>query len=47
MGKKVPGYTEIDTRDNLVIACADGRALLATLGITGELIHTPGHSDDA
>ena len=43
----MPGYTEIDTRDNLVIACADGRALLATLGITGQLIHTPGHSDDS
>ncbi len=46
-GRKMPGYTEIDTRDNLVIAPADGRALLATLGITGELIHTPGHSDDS
>jgi glyoxylase-like metal-dependent hydrolase (beta-lactamase superfamily II) len=44
--RTMPGYTEIDTRDNLVIACADGRALLATLGISAELIHTPGHSDD-
>jgi ribonuclease/clavin/mitogillin len=46
-GRTMPGYTEIDTRDNLVIACADGRALLASLGITGELVHTPGHSDDS
>jgi glyoxylase-like metal-dependent hydrolase (beta-lactamase superfamily II) len=45
--RTMPGYTEIDTRDNLVIACADGRALLAGLGIAGDLIHTPGHSDDS
>jgi ribonuclease/clavin/mitogillin len=45
--RTMPGYTEIDTRDNLVIACADGRALLRRLGIAGELIHTPGHSDDS
>jgi glyoxylase-like metal-dependent hydrolase (beta-lactamase superfamily II) len=45
--RTMPGYTEIDTRDNLVITCADGRALLRTLGIAGELIHTPGHSDDS
>jgi endoribonuclease LACTB2 len=45
--RTMPGYTEIDTRDNLVNACADCRALLGTLGIAGELIHTPGHSDDS
>jgi glyoxylase-like metal-dependent hydrolase (beta-lactamase superfamily II) len=45
--RTMPGYTEIDTRDNLVIACAESRALLGTLGIDGELIHTPGHSDDS
>jgi len=40
-------FTPIDTHDNLEVACADSRALLATLGISGELIHTPGHSDDS
>jgi endoribonuclease LACTB2 len=45
--RTMPGYTEIDTGDNLVITCADSRALLETLGIGGELIHTPGHSDDS
>jgi glyoxylase-like metal-dependent hydrolase (beta-lactamase superfamily II) len=45
--RTMPGYTEIDTRDNVVISCADSRSLLATLGIDGELIHTPGHSDDS
>jgi endoribonuclease LACTB2 len=45
--KTMPGYTEIDPRDNLVIACSESRALLATLGLAGELIHTPGHSDDS
>jgi glyoxylase-like metal-dependent hydrolase (beta-lactamase superfamily II) len=45
--RTMPGYMEIATRDNVVIACADSRALLASLGISGELIHTPGHSDDS
>jgi endoribonuclease LACTB2 len=40
-------FTPITMSDNLEVACADSRALLATLGIEGELIHTPGHSDDS
>lgn len=40
-------FTPINTGDNLEVACADSRALLATLGLSGELIHTPGHSDDS
>ena len=40
-------FTPINTGDNLEVPCADSRALLATLGIAGELIHTPGHSDDS
>ena len=30
-----------------VIACAESRALLARLGIAGEILPTPGHSDDS
>ncbi len=45
--KPTDSYTEIETHDNLMIACADSRALLATLGIRGQIIHTPGHSDDS
>jgi glyoxylase-like metal-dependent hydrolase (beta-lactamase superfamily II) len=40
-------YTEITAHDNTVISCAQSRALLAGLGIDGEIIHTPGHSDDS
>jgi endoribonuclease LACTB2 len=40
-------FTPINTGDNFEVAGAESRALLATLGISGELIHTPGHSDDS
>jgi endoribonuclease LACTB2 len=40
-------YTDITTDDNVVISTADSRAFLAKLGITGEIVHTPGHSDDS
>ena len=40
-------YTEISSHGNLVTSCADSRALLASLGIGGQLVHTPGHSDDS
>jgi glyoxylase-like metal-dependent hydrolase (beta-lactamase superfamily II) len=40
-------YTDIATHDNLVVSIADSRVVLATLGIDGEFVHTPGHSDDS
>jgi ribonuclease/clavin/mitogillin len=40
-------YVAITLHDNIVIACAESRALLARLGIAGEILHTPGHSDDS
>jgi glyoxylase-like metal-dependent hydrolase (beta-lactamase superfamily II) len=40
-------YVAITLHDNVVIACGESRALLARLGITGEILHTPGHSDDS
>jgi glyoxylase-like metal-dependent hydrolase (beta-lactamase superfamily II) len=40
-------YTDITTDDNVVIATADSRAFLGRLGIAGEIVHTPGHSDDS
>ncbi len=40
-------YVEIDLKDNIVITLADSRAFLAKLGIQGEIIATPGHSDDS
>ena len=45
--KPADNYTEITTHDNVVISCADSRALLAEIGIAGEVVHTPGHSDDS
>ena len=45
--KPADNYTEITTRDNVVISCAESRAFLAKIGIDGEILHTPGHSDDS
>lgn len=40
-------YTKIVTTDNRVVALDDSRAFLASIGLAGELVHTPGHSDDS
>ena len=40
-------YTPIRAGGNLVLRCADSRAKLAALGIAGEVVPTPGHSDDS
>jgi glyoxylase-like metal-dependent hydrolase (beta-lactamase superfamily II) len=40
-------YVEITTDDNVVISCDESRPLLAGIGIAGEILHTPGHSDDS
>jgi endoribonuclease LACTB2 len=45
--KPADHYTEITTHDNVVITCAASRSFLANLGIAGEIVHTPGHSDDS
>jgi len=45
--KPVDNYTEITTHDNIVIPISDSRAFLAEIGIAGEILHTPGHSDDS
>ena len=45
--KPVDRYTEITTSDNVVISTAASRELLSGLGIPGEIVHTPGHSDDS
>jgi glyoxylase-like metal-dependent hydrolase (beta-lactamase superfamily II) len=38
-------YVDITPDDNVVISCDDSRRVLAELGIAGEILHTPGHSD--
>jgi ribonuclease/clavin/mitogillin len=40
-------FTEITTHDNIVISLAESRSLLEQIGILGEIIHTPGQSDDS
>ncbi len=45
--KPKDGYTDITTHDNVVTSCAASRTLLAGIGISGEIVHTPGHSDDS
>ena len=45
--KPADNYTEITTHDNIVIPTSESRALLAEIGIAGEILHTPGHSDDS
>jgi endoribonuclease LACTB2 len=45
--KPVDNYTDIATHDNVVIPASESRALLSTIGIAGEIVPTPGHSDDS
>ncbi|HSA55470.1 MAG TPA: MBL fold metallo-hydrolase [Gemmatimonadaceae bacterium] len=45
--KPADHYTEITTHDNVVISIGESRDLLSKLGIAGEILHTPGHSDDS
>jgi ribonuclease/clavin/mitogillin len=33
--------------DNVEISCDESRSLLERIGIPGEILHTPGHSDDS
>lgn len=40
-------YTDIATFDNVVIKTSESRAFLMGIGIAGEIVHTPGHSDDS
>ena len=45
--KPADGYVEIRTDDNVIVSCEASRPLLAELGLSGEIVHTPGHSDDS
>jgi glyoxylase-like metal-dependent hydrolase (beta-lactamase superfamily II) len=40
-------YLEITTHDNRVITFAESRPLLREIGIAGQILPTPGHSDDS
>jgi glyoxylase-like metal-dependent hydrolase (beta-lactamase superfamily II) len=38
-------YVDITAEGNVVISCAQSRQLLSQIGIAGEILHTPGHSE--
>jgi glyoxylase-like metal-dependent hydrolase (beta-lactamase superfamily II) len=40
-------YVAIDPRDNIAVGLAGSRAFLAAAGVAGEIVSTPGHSDDS
>ncbi|OGO29596.1 MAG: MBL fold metallo-hydrolase [Chloroflexi bacterium RBG_16_54_11] len=40
-------YVEVTLEGNKVISCAESREVLGRIGIPGEIISTPGHSDDS
>lgn len=43
---RVP-FTPVTAEGAIVVSCAESRAWLASIGIRGEILHTPGHSDDS
>jgi ribonuclease/clavin/mitogillin len=40
-------YVPVTSDGNVLLGFADSRAFLRRLGIDGEILHTPGHSDDS
>ena len=40
-------FKPILEKDNLYLPCAQSRSFLAGLGLKGEVLHTPGHSEDS
>jgi ribonuclease/clavin/mitogillin len=40
-------YVDITMHDNVTISFAESRAVLERIGIAGEIVPTPGHSDDS
>ncbi|HEY3312174.1 MAG TPA: MBL fold metallo-hydrolase [Anaerolineales bacterium] len=40
-------FQEISPQGNLQLTAAESRAFLRSLGLAGEIIYTPGHSDDS
>jgi len=43
----VDQYVEITRDANVIISFQESRQLLDRIGISGEILHTPGHSDDS
>ncbi len=45
--KPADHFTDITLHDNRVITLDDSRGVLASIGIAGQIVHTPGHSHDS
>jgi glyoxylase-like metal-dependent hydrolase (beta-lactamase superfamily II) len=45
--KPADRFVEITTHDNVPLSFAESRAFLGRLGLAGEIVPTPGHSDDS
>ena len=45
--KKQDRFTEISMEGNVIISASESRALLHRVEIAGEILHTPGHSEDS
>lgn len=45
--KPTDGFTEITLHDNVVISATESRSWLKRIGVAGEVLHTPGHSEDS
>jgi endoribonuclease LACTB2 len=45
-GKNLP-YIPITHNDNIIVKLEDSRRFLAGIELDGEILHTPGHSDDS
>jgi ribonuclease/clavin/mitogillin len=45
--KPINPYVDITLHDNLHITIGESRAFLSGIGIAGEIVWTPGHSDDS
>jgi endoribonuclease LACTB2 len=45
--KPTDHFTPIEMSDNVLVTIEESRAFLVKIGIAGEIVHTPGHSDDS
>jgi ribonuclease/clavin/mitogillin len=47
MIQKKMSYKPINLDDNIIITLSESRKFLQSIGLSGEVIHTPGHSNDS
>jgi endoribonuclease LACTB2 len=45
--KPTENYLDLEMEENELVSIQDSRAFLAKIGIDGQIVHTPGHSDDS